>query len=75
MCEDFISFIFNIPHNNIITFLFGYVNFFIFYSDLNATTGSFLDASLAGTSPEIDVNKMLINTIMIATDIGSLAIV
>ena len=41
-----------------------------FYSVLNASTGSFLLAILAGIKPAITVNKILINTNITAPIIG-----
>ena len=47
----------------------------IYYSVLNATTGSFLAADLAGIKPEIVVNRILIKIIIIAWYHGKAAIV
>ena len=47
----------------------------ITYSVRNATTGSFFEAILAGTKPEIEVNKILIIIMVIATLTGKVAIV
>lgn len=41
-------------------------SFKFYYSVLNATTGSFLAADLAGRSPEIEVNKIDTKIIIIA---------
>ena len=45
----------------------------IYYSERNATTGSFLAALLEGIRPEINVSNTLITTIIIAAGRGKIA--